>query len=416
MGNTFGTPTQQFPLIDVRCVKEHRQRFRRDTFAELERANSYYSTAGRWPDIGWILLDHNSYSQLNTYATNLQLVLQDFINPPLTLSNLSITQARCVTRGIAADPNAIYLVQITNQEGILYNAWFQFPLYAQYNVMSPAYDGKYYLNTMNGSVAWTWDTMIGDIWGRVSSLLGTYPHLPITPLDTPRNFIFTGVPLWEALNRLLDYLGLAISGTNSAPTITVCGNADTNFSNQLIKYTPYLEDSMEYIDSGSGRVPSQVVVYFHTAYEFYGTEETVRRDSLQWQALPPNYSVTITGPSKFSKAAGTGYMWADYVVRVDMNGNPLPTDAGTAQAIAADRVTQYYNTLYRGTSGTFRNVYGGVLPFTTGSLVDGVRWFQTGMLGSRESLYGGWRTEIIRGYIWKELTFPTTLQGLTGNY
>ncbi len=255
--------------------------------------------------------------------------------------------------------------------------------------------------------------MVGDLWGKAPAQLGAYPHLPITPADTPENFIFLGTPLWEAICTVADYLGLTVSGNYPGPTITVCGAADATYTALANRYGAYLEDSMEYIDTGSGRVPSQVVVYFHRRNQYCGTEETVRRDAPQWQNTSL-YSVTIAAPSTFTGAAGTAYLWADYTVRYDMDGNPLASDVATAATIAAERATQYFNKIHRGTQGFARTVYAGALPFTTGSLVDGVRWSNTGMLGTREDSYAGWRTEVLCGYVWPEVTFPLNLKGLTG--
>lgn len=411
--NTFGTASQQFPLYDPRCIREHRERFRRDAFPELDLCNSYYSMAGRWPDMGWLLIDRNSYNQLDPYSNDLQLTIGDFINSPLILSNISIIQARCVTRGLLSDPAAVYLLQVTNNQGILYNPWFQFPTTAQYNVRAPGYDGIYYSGTIDGTTVWTWDAMVEDLWNQAGSLLGTYPHLPITPASTPENFIFVGVSLWEAISRVMDYLGLAISGSFPNFTIVVPGAADGAYSALAKKYKTYLEDSMEYLDIGSGRVPGQVDVYFHRRNEVYGTEETVRYDAPQWQNTPL-YVVSVLAPALFTDAVGVGYLWADFTVRYDQDGVPLAADVTTAEAVAAERVAQFFNTIYRGTQGFMCHVYSGVLPFTTGSLVDGVRWFNTGMLGNMPDPRGGWRTEVIRGYIWREATFPLTLKGLTG--
>jgi hypothetical protein len=387
-------------------VREHRERFRRDLFPELDRANSYYSMAGRWPDVGWLLLDRASYNQINPYATNLQLVIQDFVNPALTVSGLTVVQARCVTRGLAADLSAIYLLEVTNSEGVIYNPWFQYPTSSQYNIRAPAYDGGFYSGTVGGAGPWTWDGMVGDLWGQAASILGTYPHLPIAPTSTPEGFAFVGVPLWEAINSLMDYLGLAISGTNAAPTITVSGAADAAYTALATRCLPAMEDSMEYLDAGSGRVPRAVVVYFHRRNQYYGTEETVRDDAQQWQNVP-YYSVTVPAPTQFAGASGTAYLWADYTMRYDMDGNPIASDVATAATVAQERVTQFFNKIYRGTQGFMRHVYAGVLPFVTGSLVDGVRWYCT-------DGYAGWRTEVIRGFIWNEVTFPLTLKGLTG--
>ena len=412
MGNTFGNAKLQFPLVDPRCIREDRVRFRRDLFPELYLANSWY-TSTTWPGVGWILLDRGSYNQLSPYDTSLSLTIQDFVNPPLTLSNLTVVQARCVTRGLVSDPNAIYLIQITSTEGILYNPWFQMPVNAQYNVRAPAYDTQFYSTTTNSGTPWTWDGMVGNLWGMAPSQLGAYPGLPITPAGTPENFTFVGVSLWEAIAHIMAYLGLVITGEHPNYGIVVAGAADKVFTNLQSQYAKYLEDDMEYIDSGSGRVPGQVIVYFRKRYQIYGVEETVRDDSFQWQSVPL-YSVTIAAPSAFTGAAGIAYIQVDFTVRYDQDGNPLAADVTTAATIAAERVAQFYNTIYRGTAGSMRQIYSGVIPFTTGSLVDGVRWFNTGMLGSNPDGYSGWRTEIIRGYAWPEVTFPLNLKGLTG--
>lgn len=406
--NTFGSTGLQFPLYDPREVRANRTRFRRDLFPELDRANSYYSMSGRWPDVGWLLLDRSSYNQISQYSTNLQLNIQDFVNPQFTISNLAIVQARCVTRGLVADPNAIYLVQVTNSQGVLYNPWFQFPINVQYNVRVPAYDTQYYTWSMNGAAAWTWDQMVGNLWSLAPSQLGAYPHLPISPTGTPDGWIFVGVSLWEAINRVLDYLGLSVSGVYPNYTIVVPGSVDSTFTSLQTNYAKFLEDDLEYIDGGSGRVPGQVIVYFHRRNQVYGSEETVRSDAFNWQSTPA-YSVTVPAPSQFASATGTGHIWVSQTVRYDQDENPVAADVTAANTTATERATQFYNTIFRGTQGFMRQVYGGVLPFTTGSLVDGVRWYNTG-----EDDSTGWRTEIIRGYIWEDATFPLTLQGLTG--
>lgn len=414
MSNTFGSTSKQFALIDPRCVRENRSRFRRDLPTELGYANSYYSLSGRWPDVGWLLLDRASYDQLDKYSSTLRLVLSDYVNGDLIISNVSIVQAQCVTRGLASDPNAIYLIQVTNNQGVLYSPWGQFPVNSQYNVRVPAYDGSYYAHSLNSGTPWTWDTMVGDLWAKAPSQLGTYPHLPITPLSVPENYVFVGEPLWPIIQQCLNYIGLTVAGEYPNFSIVVPGNADSTFTALQSSYAKYLEDDLEYIDGGSGRVPSSVVVYFHRRNQYYGTEETTPYTSNQWQAIPA-YSVTVSAPSAFASSTATYYLWDNFTVRYDIDNNPLAADVAQATAIAQQRVTEFFATIFRGTQGFMKQVYSGVLPFTTGSLVDGVRWFNTGTNPTRpDDDSCGWRTEIIRGFAWPEVTFPTTLEGLSG--
>lgn len=411
MPNTFGSSGGGFPLIDPRCVRENRERFRREEVPELALANSYYMTNGRWPDVGWILLDRASYDKLDTYSYFLRLELDDFINPPVVMNNLSIVQARCVTRGLSSDPNAIYLVQITNNHGMIYNRWFQFPLNAQFNVRAPAYDGQYYSATINSGTPWTWDGMLGRIWG-INGFLGPYPGLPHSPLGTPENFIFPGVPIWEAIMQIMSHLGLVMAGKYPDVTIVRGGAADSAHDARQSTYRKYLEDDMEYIETGAARIPGGVVVYFQREYQYYGSEETVRRDSLQWQTIGPTtfpaYEVSVSLPNP---APGTAYLWDSYTVRHDEDGVPLPTDENTAALIAAERAEQYMQNIFRGTHGFMRQTYAGALPFTVGSQVDGVRWYQTNPTKENRC---GWRTEVVRGYVWPEVTFSLDNHGVTG--
>jgi hypothetical protein len=203
------------------------------------------------------------------------------------------------------------------------------------------------------------------------------------------------VPGWYAINDVLEYLGMTVACdlTQADPyTIVTLGAADAAFSALQAKYVGNLEDDLEFIDIGAGRVPLTVEVLFRRRNQYYGTEETIRRDGLQWE-MTPYYAVTVSAPSQFTGAIGKHYLWSDFTVEYDIDNNPLGTDTATAATIAAERVTQYFAKIYRQTSGYMAQVYAGALPFTTGSLVDGVRWHQDYSDQRRQ----GWKTEIVRG-------------------
>lgn len=390
------------PLYDPRLAREHRARFFRDDIPELQYANSLFVPSGKWPVRGWVLVRRGDYNAIpNLYATDFGLQIDDFANGPLLFRNLVLVQARCVTRGLAADPNAVYLVELTDHQGVLWNPWAHFPTSSQYNVVSPAYPGQYHLASLGpGGVPWTWDQMVGDLWGQMGAFLGPYPGLPAAPAGTPENYVFVGESCWKALNRVLDYLGLTMSCdlTQAAPYgINTLGGADARFAALLARYAGLLEDDYEWIDAGSGRVPGQVIVYFHRRNQDYGTEETVRNDLLQW-STSPFYAVTVPGPAPYNQAAGTGHLWADFTVRFDVDGNPLAADVATAAVLAQERADDYYARVTRGTAGYLRRVYAGALPFYAGGLVDGVRWFMDFRRPGPDGISRfGWCTELIRG-------------------
>lgn len=388
--NTLGVGAKLFQLCDPRGVRTNRARFRRDAVPALARANSFYCPAGRLPCRGWVLLPRYEYALLDSYSSAFQLTVGD-MSP---LLGLSVVQAQCVTRGIAADDNALYLIELTDARGVLSNRWFQHPTNSQYNVRAPGYPQLYYSGSMNGAAAWTWSTMVENLWNQMTAL-GTYPGLPTAPAGAPENWYFAGTSAWHALCDILDHLGLAVAcdPMSATPyTIVYTGAADAAFVLLQGTYAGRLEDDLEWIDTGSGRLPGTVVVYFRLRTEQYGQEETVRRDGSQWSSTP---LYAVSKPAPTGGGTGTHYLRDDFTVRQDINGAPNAADVATAGTIATERVAQYFGKVYSSTSGYMSQVYAGAIPFKTGSQVDCVHWAQDFSNQRRH----GWKTYISRGSI-----------------
>lgn len=346
-----------------------------------------------------MLVAREDYDKLDKYRTDLQLEVDNPLRADNVgvLKNLSIVQSQCVTRGIGSSKKALYLVELTDGRGIVDNRWFQFPLNTQYNVRTPAYPSTFYPASMNGGTTWTWATMLEDIWTRMATHIGAWPGFPagFTTPSTPEGWWFTGVPAWRALNDILELIGLTVACdlTSATPfTLVRPGNADATFDTLTTKYDKFLEDDLEWIDLGAGRVPKTVTVLFRRRNAVYGVEETVRYDSPQW-SMTTAYSVVVTAPAAFSSAVGQHYIWSDFTVRYDQNNLPLAEDVVTAAARAQSDVLDYFADVYRQTLGFMSRTYKGALPFATGSQVDVVRWFQD--YGYDD--WGGWRTELVRG-------------------
>jgi hypothetical protein len=391
------------PLYDPIEVRTNRARFRRHAIPELAYANSFFAPGGEWPARGWVLMRQGDYANIDTYSKDLILQFEDVQSQTsITLNGLTVVQARCVSTGVVNDPNAIYLVELTDVRGILVNQWFEFPVqpfdeggdYTAYNVVAPAYPGQYYTPTMDGASAFTWDGMLDDLWTQMEGFLGTYPGIPIGPQGTPENFWFQGTSAWKALMRILDLLGLTIAvDLRSATPYSIVQSAGTDvpFTTLQNASATLLEDDQAYIDTGSGRVPGQVVVLFHRRNEFYGNEETVTLDEFQW-ATRSYYPITVEAPAQFTAAQGTHYFYDDFTVRYDQDSMPIASDVMMATTIANERVAQYYDHIYSSTVGFLDQTYTGIIPFSAGSQIDGVRWYQDYSLGR-----GSWRTQIVRG-------------------
>src|SRR5437868_2302810 len=114
-GNTFGSVSSGgadvFDLFDPRLIRSARAARLRNDIPELRYANSLYISNGMFPARAWFLMRRGDFVRIDPYSTTLQLNITDLgANPAgLTFKNLTVVQARCVSRGIAADPNSLYL-------------------------------------------------------------------------------------------------------------------------------------------------------------------------------------------------------------------------------------------------------------------------------------------------------------------
>jgi hypothetical protein len=480
MPNTLGVPYVlgvqsggAFPLVDPRLIREERGRFLRDDIPALRFANSVYVPTGKEATRAFVLVSRQSLDLLSRtsgsrpssaglFAQNFQIQLDECVEggTQLTLGGLSVVHATCCTRGIATDPNAVYLVELTDARGILRNQWFSYPCVNQYNLLAPAYPGQYYEETLDITlvpnpaqpniptvqrVPWTWSRMVGDLWGSMTNpplspaptalntiqsavpLLGNFPGMPVnpggttlfTPAGTPQGWGLVGVPALDALQRVLEHLGLTIACDLTAGqkyTVVNNGADDPAFDELTDDFADRLEDDYEFVQPGSARVPGTVRVLFHRRNREYGTEETIRPDGFQW-VTGAFYAVDVTPAQAFQGSqtprafqvqqgsawvgvpVGTALLWDDFTVRADADGQPVAADVTLATTLAAERARQLYNYIYSGTSGSMHRRYAGLVPFTTGSLVDGVCWKQD----HQHRL--GWTTTVVRREppVWPEL-------------
>ncbi len=468
MPNTLGVPYVAglqaggtFPLIDPRELRQNRGRFLRDDLPGLRLANALYTQSGKYASRAFCLLRRQDLQTLSAtsgprpsatglYAGNFQLEFDECMpqGTKLTFKGMSVVHAQCCTRGVESDPQAAYLVELVDARGVLRNRWFHRPTTAQFNLLAPAYPGQYYEASLditfvdlpgapgglqNGvlvppgkaiqRIPWTWGRMIQNLWDSCGNL-GAFPGMPVnpdgslfTPAGTPQGWGFVGVPVLDALQRILEHLGLTIAADLTAGqhyTIVNNGAEDTDFDDLTDEFSDQLEDDLEFVQPGSGRVPGSVAVLFHRRNREYGTEETIRPDFFQWVS-GSFYGVDVTAAQAFAGTltplafqtlggtvlpTGTHFIWDDFTVRADVDGAPVPADVTTATAIARERARQFYNASYSGTLGSMQRRYAGLIGFATGSNVDGVCWredYNSGRLG--------WTTTVVRrdDCVWPEL-------------
>lgn len=321
------------------------------------------------------------------------------------LYNLVFVNARCLTPGKAGDEDAVYLAEFADARWLVHNHAFSVPINKQYNVRAPAWGTSgstlYYADSTNGGTAWTWTTMIQDVWNLMSTQLGSAPTLPVTPDGTPEGWRFPGMSAWVALNQLLYRIGCAITvdlaASSSQFSIVQVGGSDAT--------QDALEDALvlasagarihdeEFLESNRGGYPYGCRVFFHRAQEHYGTEQTTQQTSAQFSTAQV-YSVDVNG----SYTADTDSniltpIWDDLPATYDAAGSI--TNAAACTTRATERAADYFR--MASTGGTMMHrTFTGLRAFKPGAKLKGVCWRQD-LAGIRDPEHpGGWVTEIVR--------------------
>ena len=142
------------------------------------QANSFRCPLGPAPGRGWILLLRRDIDALDKDALH-TLTFDDCQGGRITLRDLLFVRAKCLTPGQTGAREAAYLVEVADVRWLAANPYFSTPCNKQYNVRVPSAAQTYYDGSLNGSAAWDWHTMTGDLWTAVNvPELGTAPALP----------------------------------------------------------------------------------------------------------------------------------------------------------------------------------------------------------------------------------------------
>lgn len=321
------------------------------------------------------------------------------------LKQLVFVNARCLTPGKAGDEDAVYLAEFADARWLCHNHAFSVPINKQYNVRAAAWGTSgstlYYADSTNGGTAWTWTTMIQDVWTLMSTQLGSAPALPFTPDGTPEGWKFPGMSAWVSLNQLLYRIGCAITvdltAASSQFSIVRVGATDTT--------QDALEDALvlaqagakihdeEFVESNVGGFPYGYRVFFHRVQEHYGTEQTTQQTSAQFSTNQV-YSVDVNG-SYFSDTDANILtpIWDDLPAIYDASG--AITNAAACATRAAERAADAERMFDTG-GAMMHRTFVGLRAFKPGSKLKGVCWRQD-LQGIRDPEHpGGWVTEIVR--------------------
>lgn len=349
---------------------------------EMARANSIMNPLGSAPCRAWLLMTRVNLNSLSKETTTHQIALQDAQGNKITLYKQVFVKARCLTPGISADANGLYLAEFSDQTWLVNNPTYNCTINKQYNVPAAAMgSGAYYYDTTNAGTAWTWATMWADLWTTtVGSILGTTPALPVTPNGAPTAFIFPGISGWEAINQVLARIGCALNlnplASGNQFSVIQVGAADSAATTLLSQNASRKIHDEEFIESSIGKVPSGVTVYFHKANQDYGTENTTGSAAGKQWSTGASYQVSIAGPSGVPTGGVNHPIWDDLQALYDASGTL--TNSSALNTRAQERANDFYRWIQAPGGDFLHRTYSGLIPFDTGSIIRGVAWRQDG--------------------------------------
>ena len=363
-------------------------------------ANSVVNTLGQRPARALFLMTRKDLTtfQQNGFHT---VALDDGKGNAFTLNNLVFVNARAVTPGEPSDLKGCYLAEFADARWRVQNPYYSIPCNKQYNVRAPGWGGAelYYADSTNAGTTWTWATMIADLWGLMTTQLGTAPALPFTPDGTPEGWIFPGVPAWQALCQVLWRIGCAVAcdltaATGSQYSIVQVGAADTTQDAMQTSLADRKIHDEEFIEPIRAKVPYGVRVHFHRLQEHFGTEFTTAQTAAQWQTSSV-YTVDVNNSDTGSTESGSlTPLWDDLPALYDSTGTI--TNAAACTTRATERATDFFRMLQSNGGGRLHRTYSGVASFKTGSNLKGVAWRQD-QVGIGDAAHpGGLVTEIVR--------------------
>lgn len=362
---------------------------------EFSKANSFFNPRGESPARGYFLMLRRDLDKLDLNAEHDITLADDFENS-LIIQNVHVTkEPQCLTAGTVDDSKACYMVEVADARQLLADPFMGVAINKQYNVPAPAWSSggtDHYDHSENGGAAWTWTTMIQDVWNLMSTQLGSAPALPITPDGQPENWKFIGVSAWKALCQVLYRIGCTVQWEPETDTYAIVqiGTADSTIDTEVTAADKTIIYNREFQAAYLGRIPGNVRVFFHREYQHYGSEETTAKDAGQWLAVGA-YSVDVATAQTGADSSLYHPIWDDLPALYDYTGTIQ--NAAACSTRATERATDFYRMLGAGGLRSQKWYYGLLSVKPTGTIA-GVAHRQD-LFGVGAGQPGGLITEII---------------------
>lgn len=355
----------------------------------LGKANGYRVTSDGEPGTGYILLKRSQLDAMDRSLSTFSITFETVGIPApagtVTISNLHIANALAVTGTINEKPDDIYLVEF--KDNIEYAKLTA--LTKGYNLRTPDWvaAADYLADSLNGGGAWTWATMLADIWTNISPAVGALTTTLVSfPTSGPDNFADFGTNAWFAALHLChsthNRLICARAGTFHAISEGAADPTNTAYMATALTNKILLNPSHPKTHSKT-TVPAAVKVFFtkrNTAFQ-NNADVNIVTGTEQWHS-DPTYSVTVTSTAVVPALAATGVipnttypLYDSMVARYDELGNLQNGAALTAQAEA--RATAYIDSL-NAYEDARNDLYNGAVPFEIGPNFTCIHWYDFG--------------------------------------
>lgn len=375
------------PLIDPRSIFQAGAQHGWDT-SWFGLPTSYVCPIGKQPGRGWVFLSRKQTVALDKNSSH---DLKFFYgNVTTTFKSLYVVQARAVYFGPSranantAHDDVAYLVELSDCRRLF---WMT-SLVKAFNVRRPAphqsptavlTPEKCYVESLNGTSLWTWETLCTHLWSLLPSAAGAFPGLPQAVAIHPEGFRFFGVSVWDALHVVLDKLGLAVRYNPLTATFSIVNLEDgqLDFNTNINGLSDFRMADHNQLSGNKATCPYKINVCFHRREDHYGTEaETPGIDN--WESESVYMIPKLTGIANTDQKTALT-VWDDTPALAAFDGM-ISNDAvlqSRASALAQQISNRISNRLI-GQRSAYFGIHTSILP---GSEIGYVKWCDDGFSG-----------------------------------
>jgi len=372
------------------------------------RANGFRCPLGGQSGEGWILMTQSDLRSLDKDKFySLDLIVDEY-DRSITMPSLMVARGMSMFAMDSELDDQPMLVRLVDKRAILGMSTIgriegsSDAGCGQYNVRYPYADNSatganlYYAESIFLGSPWTWQTMLQDLWQRLSSsIAGTCPTLPSTPSDPPENFRFLGVSAWDAIQQVLAKLNCAIQYnpvTDAFAFVSLTVN-QTGLSAAITSLDKYRNYNYFPTQGDASRLPQTVRVFFQRSDAVFGAaKDSTRIGNI---AMTPYFSVDISTGITGAISGTVMPIWDDMTAVVDADGTISSSNRSVLNARANDQATAYVSQIVKAQTRYRLHLNGWHQSILPGSQISEVAWYDLGgNLGAITEIH---RNELLSG-------------------